>query len=49
MDVVGFAVELDRIGAELVAHAAHGVFGEGEHVVGEDRTAVFGHEHQVGV
>jgi hypothetical protein len=39
--VVGFAIELDQIGAESVAHVAHGVFGEGEHVIGEDRTTVF--------
>ena len=33
--VVGFAVELDQLDIEIGAHGAHGVLGEGEHLVGE--------------
>lgn len=41
--------EFDQIGAELVADAAPGGFGEGGHVIGDERTAACGREHQVGV
>lgn len=45
--VVGFAVELDQLGVEVGADAAHGVLGEGEHRIGEHRASVLGHEYQV--
>ena len=45
--VVGFAVELDQLDIEIGAHGAHGVLGEGEHLVGEHRAAILGHEHQM--
>jgi putative transposase len=39
-------VELDELGVEFGAELAHGVLAEGEHLVGEDRLAVLGHEDQ---
>jgi hypothetical protein len=47
--VVGFAVELDQLDIELGADSAHGGFGEREHRIGEQRTPVVGHQHQVRV
>jgi len=47
--VVGFAVELDQLDIELGADSAHGGFGEREHRIGEQRTPVVGHEHDVRV
>jgi hypothetical protein len=49
MDVVGLAVKLDQFDAEVDAHPAHGVLGEGEHGVGEQFSPVFGYEDEVGV
>jgi hypothetical protein len=43
--VVSFAVELNQL--ELGTDSAHGVFAEGEHRVGEQRSPVLGHEHQM--
>ena len=47
--VVGFAVELDQLDVEFGADGAHDVLAEGEHLVGEHRPPVFGHEHQMRV
>ena len=47
--MVGFAVELDQFDVQLGADGAHGVRAAGEHVVGEHRTPVCGHEQQVRV
>jgi hypothetical protein len=45
--VVGFAVELDQLTVEIGADRTHGVLAEGEHLAGEHRQAVRGHEHQM--
>jgi hypothetical protein len=47
--VVGFAVELDRLGSEDVANLAEGGLAVGEYGVVEDALAVLGHEDEVGV
>jgi hypothetical protein len=47
--VVGLAVELAQFGVEVGAHAARQVLAEGQHLVGEHRSPVFGDENQMGV
>ncbi len=47
--VVGLAVEFDLLGGERAAHRVRGLLAEGAHLVGEHRTPVVGHEHQVRV
>jgi hypothetical protein len=47
MDVVGFAVELDQLGIELGTHSTHGVLATGEHLAGEHRPAIVGHDNKL--
>ena len=47
--VVGLAVELNQLGIEVGAHAAHGVLAEGEHGIGEHRARYKVGEYQVGM
>jgi len=45
--VVLFAVELDQVGLEVLAHLPHDLFAAGQHLVVEDVPPVLGDEHQV--
>jgi putative transposase len=45
--VVGLAVELAQLGAEVAADGGHEVLAVGEHGVGEHRAPILGDEHQV--
>jgi len=49
VDVVGFAVELAQVGAEVGADLAHDLFASGEHRVVEHAAPVLGDKHQVDV
>ena len=49
VDVVGFAVELAQLGAEVRADLAHDLFTAGKHAVVEHAAPVLGDEHQVDV
>jgi hypothetical protein len=49
VDVIGFAVELPQLGAEVLADLPHDLLAAGEHLLVEHATSVLGDEHQVDV